>query len=148
MAQAKIPYYQVPKVLFEDLYVEMPLDTKLLYGILLERYFLSAKNGWLDENSNPYFYYPIRELAELLNVSNNKICKMLKELERYLLIKRVRQGQGKPDIIVLFYFECARDVVKRLQKDDAGVQNLLPKKLQKREPEYLINIFKKWKKEY
>ncbi len=130
------------------MYIDLAPDVKLLYGILLERYFLSAKNGWLDENGNPYFYYPIRELAQLLNMSNNKICRMLKELERYFLIKRVRQGQGKPDIITLFYFEEARKVVKRLQKEDARIQNMMPKKLQKRDPDYLINIFKNWTSEY
>ena len=43
-------FYRIPKVLFTDeRYKNISVDAKTLYGILLDRMNLSAKNGWLDE---------------------------------------------------------------------------------------------------
>ena len=43
-------FYRVPKVLFTDQnFKTMSADAKALYGILLDRMNLSAKNGWTDK---------------------------------------------------------------------------------------------------
>lgn len=48
-------FYRVPKVLFtEDCFWNVSTDAKLLYGILLDRMNLSARNGWLDEEGRVY----------------------------------------------------------------------------------------------
>ena len=43
-------FYRVPKVLFtNDRFKYLSAEAKTLYGILLDRVPLSAKNGWIDE---------------------------------------------------------------------------------------------------
>lgn len=44
-------FYRIPKVLFEAEGVkDISTDAKLLYGLMLDRMQLSARNQWLDEN--------------------------------------------------------------------------------------------------
>ncbi len=95
-------FYMVPKRLFEAKYSELSPISKLSYALLLERYNLSLKNGWRDTDGHPYIYYPIINLAKILNISKPTSLKCLKELEAFDLIKRVRQGTGKPDKIKLY----------------------------------------------
>ena len=49
-------FYRVPKVLFtNERFWNISADAKMLYGILLDRMSLSAKNGWfliLHHNKN------------------------------------------------------------------------------------------------
>ena len=41
-------YFRVPKILFRDIrFKDLSTDAKTLYGILLDRMGLSAKNSWL-----------------------------------------------------------------------------------------------------
>ncbi len=78
-------------------------DAKLLYGLMLDRMGLSARNGWYDEEN----YYPLDDIKEALNCGNEKAVKLLAELDTGKgigLIQRIKQGQGKP----------ARIYVKRL----------------------------------
>ena len=43
-------FYRIPKALFQETrFQDLSTDAKTLYGILLDRMSLSAKNGWLDE---------------------------------------------------------------------------------------------------
>ena len=45
-------FYRVPKVLFtNERFWNISADAKMLYGILLDRMSLSAKNGWIDKFS-------------------------------------------------------------------------------------------------
>lgn len=39
--------YKVPKALFEEKYKPVSTDAKMLYGLLLDRMYLSVKNGWM-----------------------------------------------------------------------------------------------------
>ncbi len=51
-------YYQIPMELFiNPLYKnKLNSDSKLLYGFLLNRLLLSAKNNWVDEDNNIYLH--------------------------------------------------------------------------------------------
>ena len=45
-------YFRIPKALFHDCrFRQLSTDARTLYGILLDRMSLSAKNGWLDERA-------------------------------------------------------------------------------------------------
>ena len=45
-------FYRVPKALFTDAHLcGLSTDAKLLYGILLDRMYLSARNGWQDKKA-------------------------------------------------------------------------------------------------
>ena len=71
-------FYKVPKVLFTDeQYKELSTDAKILYGLLLDRMHLSAKNGWADKYRRVYQYFTIKQAQELLHFGHEKICRLL-----------------------------------------------------------------------
>ena len=47
-------FYKVPKVLFEEKYKSVSTNAKMLYGLLLDRMYLSVKNGWIDKQGRVY----------------------------------------------------------------------------------------------
>jgi len=99
-------FYRVPKVLFtEDNFWNVSTDAKLLYGILLDRMNLSARNGWLDEEGRVYIIFTIEEIKSSLGCAEKKAVKLLDELEKKCgLIERKRQGLGKPNLIYVKNF--------------------------------------------
>ena len=99
-------FYRVPKVLFtEECFWNMSADAKLLYGILLDRMSLSARNGWFDKEGRVYIIFTIEEIKDALGCAEKKAIKLLDELERKCgLIERKRQGLGKPNLIYVKNF--------------------------------------------
>ena len=104
-------FYRVPKVLFtNERFWNISADAKMLYGILLDRMSLSAKNGWIDENGRVYIIFTIDEAKSALNCAEQKAIKLLSELEKKAgLIERKRQGLGKPNLIYVKNFISAVD---------------------------------------
>lgn len=99
-------FYRIPKILFsQDKFWNVSTDAKLLYGILLDRMNLSARNGWLDEAGRVYIIFTIEEIKESLGCAEKKAVKLLDELEKKAeLIERKRQGLGKPNLIFVKNF--------------------------------------------
>ena len=99
-------FYRIPKILFsQDKFWNVSTDAKLLYGILLDRMNLSARNGWLDEAGRVYIIFTIEEIKESLGCAEKKAVKLLDELEKKAeLIERKRQGLGKPNLIYVKNF--------------------------------------------
>ncbi len=98
-------FYRVPKALFaEEKYQSVSTDAKMLYGLLLDRMQLSAKNNWVDDLGRVYQFFTIQQAQELLHFGHEKICKLFRELEQADLITQKRQGQGKASIIYLKKF--------------------------------------------
>ncbi len=99
-------FYRVPKVLFTDeRFWNISTDAKLMYGILLDRMNLSAKNGWMDEAGRVYIIFTIDEIKGSIGCAEKKAVKLLDELERKCgLIERKRQGLGKPNLIYVKNF--------------------------------------------
>ena len=91
-------FIRVPTVLFtDDQYKYVSAEAKVLYGLLLARMDLSAKNGWLDDQGRVYIICTLSEIMEKLNCADNKATKLMNELEdKCGLIERKRQGLGKP----------------------------------------------------
>jgi len=121
-------FYRVPKILFtDDRFWNVSTDAKLLYGILLDRMNLSAKNGWLDEQGRVYIIFTIEEIQAAFNCGDKKATKLLSELESKCgLIERKRQGLGKPNLIYVKNFVSGSDgfVDRRFlnrQNNDSGV---------------------------
>ncbi len=102
----KYTYYKIPKELFENkAYSNISTDAKILYGLLLDRMYLSKKNGWFDRrNGRVYQYFTIEQTQMLLHFGHDKVIKLFKELEEADLLDRIRQGQGKPSVIYLKLF--------------------------------------------
>lgn len=99
-------FYRIPKILFsQDKFWNVSTDAKLLYGILLDRMNLSARNGWLDEAGRVYIIFTIEKIKESLGCAEKKAVKLLDELEKKAeLIERKRQGLGKPNLIYVKNF--------------------------------------------
>lgn len=99
-------FYRIPKILFsQNKFWNVSTDAKLLYGILLDRMNLSARNGWLDEAGRVYIIFTIKEIKESLGCAEKKAVKLLDELEKKAeLIERKRQGLGKPNLIYVKNF--------------------------------------------
>lgn len=67
-------FYRVPKVLFtNERFWNISADAKMLYGILLDRMSLSAKNGWIDKNGRVYIIFTIDEAKMALNCAEQMI---------------------------------------------------------------------------
>jgi hypothetical protein len=82
-------------------------DSKLLYGMLLDRMSLSIKNEWYNDTGRVYIYYTVDEICSSLNCGRDKAMKLLAELDTGKgvgLIERKKQGQGKPTRIYVKRF--------------------------------------------
>ena len=98
-------FYRIPKLLFHDSrFQPLSTDAKTLYGILLDRMSLSARNGWLDKAGRVFIIYTVQEVQDSLGCADKKATKLLRELEEYGLIERKRRGLGKPDLIYVKNF--------------------------------------------
>ena len=65
---------------------------------------LSRKNRWVDAAGRVYIYYTLNSIMEDVGCAVQKAVKLLGELEKYGLIERVRQGQGRPSRIYVKNF--------------------------------------------
>lgn len=98
-------FYRIPQILFkDDKFAKLSTDAKVLYGLFLNRVSLSKKNHWIDEQGRVFVYYTLENIQEDLHCANQKAMKLLKELERYGLIERIKQGLCKPDRIYVKNF--------------------------------------------
>ena len=122
-------FYRIPKLLFQDSrFQPLSTDAKTLYGILLDRMSLSARNGWLDKAGRVFIIYTVQEVQDSLGCADKKATKLLRELEEYGLIERKRRGLGKPDLIYVknFSSESSKTPYMNRDNDDSGaVQNTL-----------------------
>ena len=100
-------FYRIPKALFqEQRFQSLSTDAKTLYGILLDRMSLSAKNGWLDEQNRGFIIFTIEDVKRSLCCADNKATKLLRELEEFGLIERKRRGLGRPSLVYVKNFSA------------------------------------------
>lgn len=96
-------FFKIPHQLINNpKFRQLSAGAKLLYGLLLDRMNLSAKNGWHDDAGHVYIYYTIKKICEDIGCGRNKAIRLLAELDTVKgigLIERKKQGQGKPDKI-------------------------------------------------
>ena len=75
-------FYRIPKALFKDERLNgISSDSKLLYGLMLDRMSLSIKNGWFEEFDRVYIYYTIESVMEDLGCGREKCVKIMSELK-------------------------------------------------------------------
>ena len=112
-------FYRVPKLLIKDPYFRtLDNEAKFLYGLLLDRMDLSAKNGWYDEQHRVFIIYSQKKLMEDMNRGRNKISDMLSELEQFGLIERIKGKKYMPDkIYVKMYVD---------QQAERNTRNVMP----------------------
>lgn len=131
---SQFSFYRIPKILFSDQrYSGLSLEAKILYGILLDRMELSARNHWLDEKGRVYIIFTIEEVMAHLGCANKKAGALLSELEKKAdLIYRKRQGLGKPNLIYVKNFVSPSEHIQNCQKDIS--ENVIPTVLEMSEP--------------
>ena len=95
-------FYRIPKELFTNSYFnDLSTEAKLLYGLMLDRMSLSRKNEWFDSENRVFVIFTQEDARDLLKCSKNKVVTFFAELDKYGLITRKKQGQGKPTIIYI-----------------------------------------------
>ena len=110
-------FFRIPKLLFTDeRFIGLSSDAKILYGLMLDRMGLSVKNGWIDEKNHVYIYFTLEEVMEYMRIGKDKGVKLFAELDDEKgcgLIKKKKQGLGKPTLIYVMNFvsniECPED---------------------------------------
>lgn len=106
-------FYRIPKVLFTDKrFLGVSVEAKVLYGLMLDRMSLSIKNQWIDDENRVYIYFKLEDVMEYMGIGKDKGVKLFAELDTEKgcgLIRRKRQGLGKPAIIYVMNFNSASD---------------------------------------
>lgn len=122
-------FYRIPKpLILNPDYRSVPVEAKMLYGLMLDRMGLSVRNGWLDEQGRVFICYTVNSVREDLCCGKEKACKLLADLERADLIERRRQGLTKPSITYVKRFR------QRSENPTSGGRNGKPTEVGKAEP--------------
>lgn len=123
-------FIRIPKVLFTSpFYQDLTNDARMLYGMILDRMALSKKNGWRDEAGRIFIYFTLKEIESQLFVGHVKAVQLLDTLEGHSLIRRIRQGMGRPSRIYPRRFSTAHvqdpDFMKYENDTSKGTENEL-----------------------
>ncbi len=108
----KFPYYRIPKdLVLNPIYNKLSAHAVLLYGLLLDRVAISAKNRerFTDRFGDLFVYCTIAEVCKNLNCGHDKATRLFNELEMHELIIKKRQGKGKPNRIYIKPFHKNSD---------------------------------------
>ena len=116
-------FYRIPKVLFtEEMFDSLSVEAKVVYGLLLDRIGLSREHGWTDEAGRVYVFYSMETIMKRLRCGKNKACRLLRELEKFGLIERRKQGFCKPArIFVKNFIQSPNQGVHSPQNGENGV---------------------------
>ena len=117
-------FYRIPKVLMTDpFYKKLSAESKIVYGLMLNRMSLLIKNGWTDNLGRVYIVFTVEEMTEMMNCCRTSAIKMTSELEKIGLIEKKRVGQGKASIIYVKDFMSRKDLSRGIvsaDKHEAG----------------------------
>ena len=73
-------FYRLPKALITDnRFKDISNNSKLLYGLMLDRMSLSVRSGWFDDQNRVYIKYSIKSIMEDLNCSKMTAVSLLKD---------------------------------------------------------------------
>lgn len=121
-------FYRIPKRLFTDSHFhEMTAESKILYGLMLDRVSLSLKNLWIDHERRVYIIFTLREVMDTLNCGDKKATRLMVELEKSGLIERDRRGLGKPNLIYVKNFNLcvsSKGGLQNRQNDESGIADM------------------------
>lgn len=126
-------FYRTPKVFYTDeRFRGLSSDAKTVYGILLDRVSLSAKNGWADEEGRVYVYMTVSSIEEAMGCAHQKACGLLSELEEFGLIERKKQGLGKPDrIYVKNFIQVWNSNLRKYENHTSEGMEIIPQEVWK-----------------
>ncbi len=94
-------------------------DAKLLYGVLLDRTYLSFHKAttekderYIDDKGDIFIYFELAAIEEILNIGTKKAISVRKELINYNLLEEVKVGQGKDIRLYLKTVDVCKDDLK------------------------------------
>ena len=97
-------FYRLPKALITDnRFKDISNNSKLLYGLMLDRMSLYVRSGWFDDQNRVYIKYSIKSIMEDLNCSKMTAVGLLKELQAIGLVD-IEQRNGLANIIYVKNF--------------------------------------------
>ena len=97
-------FCRLPRIFVTDeFYRTIPIEIKLLYGVMLDRVAMSMRNNW-RENGRVFIYFTIKEAMRTLHVGKHKAVSLFARMETLGLIRRRKQERGKPDRIFVREF--------------------------------------------
>ena len=95
-------HMQMPRWLFFDpKYNVLPLEAKVAYTFLLNRFQLSKLNGWVNPDGEVFIIYTRDSLAAEMQISYRKVIEAMKSLAEANLIWERRCGRGEANQIYL-----------------------------------------------
>ncbi|MBQ7122811.1 MAG: replication initiator protein A [Clostridia bacterium] len=107
------------KLLTDERYSGLSPISVMIYSALADRASLSQKNGWIDDDGRVFIYFAINEMAKLVGCGKDRVFNSYKQLEKYGIIERKRQGQGKPAKI--FVNDFAKTEFKTSENPNSGL---------------------------
>jgi len=88
-------HMQMPRWLFSDpRYADMSLDAKVTYTFLLNRFQLSRRNGWVNDDGEVFVIFPRKALAKELRICEQRVTAAFRKLAELQLIWEKRCGRG------------------------------------------------------
>ena len=102
----KFTFLQVPKelILNKCYRCKLTSDTKLIYGLLIDRMHLSAKHKWCNAEKEIYLVYTKEIVSEVLGIGLRTVYNSFKILEDCNLISQERQGLNRANKIYVCDF--------------------------------------------
>ena len=74
-------HMQMPRWLFSDpRYADMSLDAKVAYTFLLNRFQLSRRNGWINDDGEVFVIFPRKALAKELRICEQRVTAAFRKL--------------------------------------------------------------------
>lgn len=93
-------FAKLPKVFSKaPQYKHLKAEHFVAYSFMLDRLQLSISNQMKDKDGTPFIYYTVEDVAEEIHCSVKTAGKVIEELKRTGLIRKVKRGQGKPNRI-------------------------------------------------
>ncbi len=95
-----VEFILIPEILnSSEIFEDLSLGAKMMYGVFLSRLTLSQLNDWRDKNGQLYIIYSIKELMNYFRLSKITIIRYMNELKKFNLIKKRKRGLGLNDCI-------------------------------------------------
>jgi hypothetical protein len=81
-------FYRIPRALFTDeRFIGLSAESRILYGLMLDRMGLSRKNGWVDGKDRVYICFTLDEVTRYLHCGREKAVKLIAELVDIAMVR-------------------------------------------------------------
>ena len=88
-------FIATPKLLlYGEKYKDLSGNAFKTYVALYDRFTLSVKNNWIDEDNNVYFVYDLKDLEEITCIKESALRTARQQLKNVGLIEEVSTGRN------------------------------------------------------